>query len=62
MSALRRFARTTAKTKSYNQSKTTDMFSYFFSKDWREKGHPANLNKHSTPGPTKKGHKPMCVS
>lgn len=62
MSGLRRLARTVAHNQSYRQSHTTDMFGYFFSKGWREKGHPANLNKHSSPGPTKKGHKPACVS
>lgn len=59
---LRTLARTAAKNKSYKKCGTTDMFGYFFSKEWREKGRPANLNRYKCPGPTKKGHKPMCIS
>lgn len=62
MSPARRLARTVAKNKSYKQSRTTDMFQYFFSEMWRAKGHPANLNKYSCPGPTKKGHRAVCPS
>ena len=39
---LRSLARTVAANKSYRQSGTTDMFDYFFTKVWREKGHPAS--------------------
>lgn len=60
--SLRKLARTVSKNKSYKNSRTTDMFPYFFSKEWREKGHYANLNKCGAPGPTKKNHKPCCVS
>lgn len=59
---LRTLARTVARNKSYKKCGTTSMFGYFFSKEWREKGHPANLNKMGSPGPTKKGHRPMCIS
>ena len=59
---LRTLARTVARNKSYKKSRTTDMFGYFFSEGWREKGHTANLNKYKSPGPTKKGHKPICPS
>lgn len=59
---LRKVARTVAREQSYKKSRTTDMFNYFFSKMWRAKGHPANLHKHSCPGPTKKGRKPFCPS
>ena len=62
MSPMRKLARTVAHAKSYVESHTTDMFGYFFSKEWREKGHYANLNKYGMKGPTKKGHKPLCVS
>lgn len=58
---LRTLARTVAASKSYRNCKTTDMFGYYFSKEWREKGHPANLNGSGCPGPTKKGHKPVCA-
>ena len=60
MSTARKLARTVAKNKSYKKSKTTDMFQYFFSELWRAKGHPANLNKQASPGPTKKGHHAVC--
>jgi len=59
---LRKLARTAARGKSYTESRTTDMFQYYFSKMWRAKGHPANLRKYECPGPTKKGHKPFCPS
>lgn len=59
---LRSLARTVARNKSYAKSGTTDMFDYFFSKEWRAKGHGANLNKRGCPGPTKKGHKAICPS
>lgn len=59
---MRTLARTVARNKSYKKCGTTDMFGYFFSKVWREKGHPANLNTMGSPGPTKKGHRPMCIS
>ncbi|MCR2047907.1 hypothetical protein NSB25_11485 [Acetatifactor muris] len=39
---LRSLARTVAANKSYRQSGTTDMFDYFFTKAWRENGHPAS--------------------
>lgn len=58
---LRTLARTTAKNMSYKKSKTTDMVEYFFDKKWREKGHPANRGGCKGPGPTKKGHRPMCI-
>lgn len=61
MSGLRKLAREVAYNQSYVQSRTTDMFRYFFAKGWRAKGHPANLNKYSWPTPTKKGHRPVCV-
>lgn len=51
---IRKLARTVAKNKSYAKGGTTDMFGYFFSKEWREKGHPANLNHYGVPGSTKK--------
>lgn len=59
--SLRKVARASARSKSYADCRTTDMFRYFFSKGWREKGYPANLKKHNSPGPTKKGHRPKCV-
>lgn len=31
-----------ARNQSYKKSRTTDMFQYFFTKMWREKGHPAS--------------------
>ena len=58
---LRTLARTVCVNKSYKKSRTTDMFSYFFSTIWRTK-HPANLRKYRCPGPTKKGHKAFCPS
>ena len=61
MSPMRKLARTVANEKSYKKTRTTDMFGFFFSKEWREKGHYANLNGHSYPGPTKKGHRPYCA-
>lgn len=61
MSGMRKLARTVARNKSYAQNGNTGLFSYFFSKEWREKGHPANLNKTGCPGPTKKNHRPACV-
>lgn len=42
MSAMRSLARTVARNQSYKKSGTTDMFHYFFTKLWREKGHPAS--------------------
>lgn len=39
--SLRTLARTVAHNKSYQKCGTTDMFKYFFTKLWREKGHPA---------------------
>lgn len=39
---LRTLARTVARNQSYRKSGTTDMFDYFFTKIWREKGHPAS--------------------
>ena len=59
---LRNLARTVSKNKSYRKSRSNSMFPYFFSKEWREKGHYANLRKDTLPGPTKKGHKPFCPS
>lgn len=61
MSGKRKLARTVARNKSYANGRTTDIFGYFFSKEWREKGHPANLNKEGFPGPCKKGHRPKCI-
>ena len=58
MSTMRRLARQTAKAKSYKKTRTTDMFEYFFTMLWREKGHPASINKYSMGGACKKGHKP----
>ena len=58
---LRKLAREVAHNQSYKKGGTTDMFHYYFSKFWREKGHPANLRKDKCPGPTKKGHRPACV-
>ncbi len=50
MSTMRSLARTVARNTSYQKSRTTDMFQYFFTKLWREKGHPASgINR-----PTKK--------
>lgn len=47
---LRTLARTVARNQSYRKSGTTDMFDYFFTKAWREKGHTASgVNR-----PTKK--------
>lgn len=40
MSTMRSLARTVAHNKSYKKCGTTDMFHYFFTKLWREKGHP----------------------
>ncbi len=40
MSTMRSLARTVAHNKSYKKCGTTDMFHYFFTKMWREKGHP----------------------
>ncbi len=48
---LRSLARTVAANKSYRQSGTTDMFDYFFTKLWREKGHPAPDVKRPTKKP-----------
>lgn len=48
MSTMRSLARTVARSKSYNQCGTTDMFQYFFTKLWREKGHPASNRKNPT--------------
>ena len=62
MSTARKLARTVARNKSYKESRTTDMFQYFFSVMWRAKGHTANLRKDSIPGPTKKGHRAFCPS
>ena len=62
MSPARKLARTVARNKSYKQSRTTDMFQYFFSVGWRAKGHTANLRKEKVPGPTKKGHRAFCPS
>lgn len=59
---LRTLARTIAHNKSYNNCRTTDLFQWYFSKAWREKGHPANARKARCPGPTKKGHRPLCPS
>lgn len=58
--ALRELARTVSMNKSKKNCGTTDMFGYFFSKIWREKGHYANMKAYSFPGPTKKGHRPFC--
>lgn len=62
MGTLRKLTRTVAHNKSYRECNTTDMFGHFFSKLWREKGHPANLNKDGYPSATKKGHKPCCIN
>lgn len=42
MSGLRGLAREVAHSQSYRRSHTTDMFGYFFQKNWRDKGHPAS--------------------
>ena len=47
---MRKLARKVARNQSYKKSGTTDMFHYFFDKNWREKGHPAS----SRMNPTKK--------
>ena len=50
---LRTIARTVVRNQSYKHGGTTDMFDYFFTKMWREKGHPAaNPDR-----PTKKAHR-----
>lgn len=59
---LRTLARTVAKNKSYKKCGTTDMFGYFFTKEWREKRQLANANKTEHPGHTKKRHKANCIS
>lgn len=52
MSTLRKVARDMARSQSYNQSHTTDMFHYFFNKIWREKaGHKASNNMSPTKVP-----------
>ena len=42
MGTMRKLARTVAANQSYKNGGTTDMFDYFFTKVWREKGHPAS--------------------
>lgn len=54
MSTMRTLARTVAKSKSYKESHTTDMFGYFFKKIWREKGKHPESNRLN---PTKKKRK-----
>ena len=55
MSTLRKVARDMARSQSYNQSHTTDMFHYFFDKIWREKaGHKAFNNMSPTKVPISK--------
>lgn len=51
---LRSLARTVAANKSYRESGTTDMFGYFFQKEWREKGHPASDVVRPTKKPMRK--------
>lgn len=51
MSPMRKLARTVAHSKSYQQTHTTDMFQYFFTKLWREKGHPASNSFNPTKKP-----------
>lgn len=53
MSTMRSLTRTIARNQSYNKSRTTDMFQYFFTKLWREKGHSAS----GIDRPTKKQRK-----
>jgi len=48
MSALRRVAREAAMRQSYKHAGNTDMFGYFFTKFWREQGHPASENLSPT--------------
>lgn len=49
MSTMRKVARTMARSQSYKKSHTTDMFSYFFDKIWRDKGkHPAGTRNNPT--------------
>ncbi len=48
---LRSLARTVVANKSYRQSGTTGMFDYFFTKLWREKGHPASGIERPTKKP-----------
>lgn len=45
---MRKLARTVAMNKSYAKCGTTDMFDYFFSKMWREKGHPRSNRNNPT--------------
>lgn len=45
---MRTLARTVAANMSYRQSHTTDMFGYFFTKLWRDKGHPASGRANNT--------------
>lgn len=52
---LRSLARTVAANKSYRQSGTTDMFGYFFQKEWRDKGHPASGVDRPTKKPRRGG-------
>ena len=55
MSTLRKVARDMARSQSYKQSHTTDMFHYFFNKIWREKaGHEASNNMSPTKVPLSK--------
>lgn len=48
---LRTLARTVARNQSYRKYGTTDMFDYFFTKIWREKGHPASGIERPTKKP-----------
>lgn len=45
---MRKLAREVARNKSYRKSGTTDMFDYFFTKIWREKGHPRSNRLNPT--------------
>lgn len=47
MSGMRSLAREVARNQSYQKTHTTDMFQYFFTKHWREKGHPAATGRRS---------------
>ena len=58
MSARRKWVRAVARTKSYKDSGTTNLFEYLFKRFWRDKGHPASVNGW---GASKKGHKPKFV-
>lgn len=60
MSGMRKLARQVAHSRAY-RSRNMASFGYFFEKEWRDKGHPENIRKHASPGPTKKGHRPLLA-